>query len=174
MSEDGSDAGSDVEIEIEDDEFEVDEFPPADNIEEEDAVDVDDDEDRIITDSSAGINAASIEISEDPRTAVPAPAGLGIDAVRRIIYVAPEDRRTSARLSRAEQTQVIASRAKMIESSPTVFCDIGESRSAEEIARKEFNERRNPFILKRVVGYIDGVPIVELWPVREMGFAPVI
>jgi len=156
----------------------ADDDPPGDKSEAGDGADPDDDDDE----SEAGPAEADTADGEAEEAGLWLPAdsgaGDGADALsrsatapRRVLVVAPEDRRTASWVSPYEFARVIAIRAQQISDGQAHFLPDG-SRSfdnARDIALAEFRARRTPLVLRRKVGRtIAGEAIIEIWRVREL------
>lgn len=88
---------------------------------------------------------------------------------RRIIIVPDDERQTSNILQKSEAARVDATRAKQMESFPTIFTDASGIHDSVQRARKEREDLRCPLKLRRFVGYgPDGSMFYEEWLVREM------
>ena len=93
--------------------------------------------------------------------------------VRDMIIVAPEDRRSSTRMTHAEMARAVGIRATQIEKGGEFYVDIDGLDHAAQIAWKEFRERRSPLKLRRIVGRSPrNESIVEEFLVREMTYPP--
>ena len=77
--------------------------------------------------------------------------------------VAPGDRRTTNRISRAEMARIIAVRAKAIEDGAPVFVDVTDLTDPIAMATRELMLRRCPLTLRRHITDTE----VEDWPLDD-------
>lgn len=68
---------------------------------------------------------------------------------KRVIIIKPENRITSDKLTSFEKTNLIGTRATIIEKDPTIFVD--KSINALDIATDEFNQRKFPLYCRRLI-----------------------
>ncbi len=81
-----------------------------------------------------------------------------------------DDYRTSDKLSEYEQTAIISHRAEQIATFNNSTIDITGLSDAKQIAQRELMLRKNPFLLRREVGEVNGRRVVEVFDVNEMIF----
>ncbi len=93
------------------------------------------------------------------------------DQNHRIIEIRPADKNiTSNIICYSEMVEAIAARASQIENGSRIFTEVDGLISPIDIATKEFFDRKNPFILERVIKKTSTSIVVEQWKVREMTF----
>ena len=81
-----------------------------------------------------------------------------------IIFLTPENRKTSEIMTRFEVAEVLSHRAKQIEKGGRCFTDIGELTDPLEIAKKELVDKKCPFdVIRHITDNI-----YERWHVNEM------
>ena len=80
------------------------------------------------------------------------------------LVVPPHMRRTSHRLTMAERTNLIGTRATHISMGAQVYVDIDNLTNATDIATKELKERKFPFLLERQLNTHE----IEYWNPNEM------
>ena len=160
---------SDVENNDEFDDFEL----PADSDTEEAAPGGEDEDDNPAEkedgekDEEELLPAPPPEGRRKPRRDRPEPS----DGTRRIIVIAPEDRRSSNVMTRAEVTRAIAIRAQQISTHTHVYTPVGDLSDAISIATKELFDRRSPLMLERIVERTPaGEKCIEVWAVRKMAY----
>ena len=85
--------------------------------------------------------------------------------VKNIIYVLPENRRTSEVLTKFECTDIISTRAVQIEQGGTCFTDCSLLSDPLHMARKELMDKKCPLDVIRAITDT----IFERWHVNEMG-----
>jgi len=90
--------------------------------------------------------------------------GLENARMKERLVVPPHMRRTSHRLSMAERTNLIGTRATHISMGGPVFVDINNLTSAIDIATKELKNRKFPFNLERQLNPHE----IEYWDPNEM------
>lgn len=94
-----------------------------------------------------------------------------LDKNHIIIKIIPKhSRRSSHILQYSEMIEVIGARASQIERGCTPFTDVTGLTSPIDMAKKEFIDRKNPFIIERKMKVDEGTIEVEEWEVREMTF----
>ena len=127
--------------------------------------DVDDDDDGAVVDDNGGAAAAA-----------DSGAAAGAGGARPLYVVADEDRITSNIMTVAEATRAIAIRAKQIADHGDDYAETSaEDDSAISRAKKELIQRRAPLVLEREVGVAPGgARGIERWPVRKMGYPPLL
>ena len=81
-----------------------------------------------------------------------------------IVYVLPEDRRTSEVMTRFEYCEVVSIRAKQIENGASAFIEIGGLTDPLEIAREEVKQKQCPLSIIRMLTDKIG----EKWHVNEL------
>ena len=84
---------------------------------------------------------------------------------REVIFIHPENRKTSEIMTMFEYTNVISTRARQIELGGTVFTDINNLSDPIKIAEKEVKDKRCPLDINRYISE----NIAEKWHVNEMG-----
>lgn len=92
-----------------------------------------------------------------------------------IVKIIPSDeRRTSRMLDKNEKTRLIQARVQHIKQGGKIYAqdidDILQTKmaTAEEIAEREFYQRRCPLLLRRPVYQVGNTQYVEEWDVKEM------
>lgn len=98
------------------------------------------------------------------------------DRHHRYIIVIPESERiTSDVIQSQEIVEAIGIRASQIEGGSPVFTDVSGIQDPISMAHKEFNDRKNPLILERIIAECPSEHTfhVEHWKVREMAFPSV-
>jgi hypothetical protein len=94
-----------------------------------------------------------------------------LDKNHRIIRVrAPENYLSSHIIQFSEMVEAIGIRISQIEMGAPVFTDVSGYTSVIDMAKKEFIDRQNPFLLVREMRVGEAEVEVEEWKVREMSF----
>jgi DNA-directed RNA polymerases I, II, and III subunit RPABC2 len=84
---------------------------------------------------------------------------------KQIIFISPENRKTSEIMTKFEYTDIISQRAKQIEKGSAVFTDVGDLTDPIQIAEKELRDKRCPLdIVRMITDYT-----AERWHANEMG-----
>ncbi len=88
------------------------------------------------------------------------------EAIREVVVVTRDKRKTSDIMSRYEYTEIISIRAKHIQSNPTgvVFTDVDPSLNPIQKAEKEVKDRKCPLSIMRMLNSA----LAEVWDVNEM------
>jgi hypothetical protein len=85
------------------------------------------------------------------------------------IEIVPKNKRIFSEIIQTpEMEEAIGIRASQIEQGSPIFTDVSGFTNPITMARKEFYDRKNPFILERPVKKTDTKRIVEHWKVRKM------
>jgi len=91
---------------------------------------------------------------------------ISTQAVKEIIVVNPNDRRTSNRMTMFELTRIIGIRAEQIRKHPIVYVNIDGMDDPIQMAKKEIKHKKCPLLIRRMVG----ANKCEKWNPNEMGF----
>ena len=136
-----------------------------------------DDDDDAIEEYAAGTDNESSDDDDqesgdtyvEPAAAAEDPILLESNMERKTIFVAPNKRITSNRLTSYEASSIIAMRSQHIAKYATCFVDVNNMHDPVKIATKELLTRRCPLLVHRQVGTtVDGDSIVEEWNPRTM------
>ena len=85
---------------------------------------------------------------------------------KQIVFVSPENRKTSEIMTEFEMCEVISVRAAQIQIDPNmIFTDAGNLTEESNIAEKELRDKKCPLAIRRM--WTD--KIGEWWDVNEMG-----
>jgi DNA-directed RNA polymerase I, II, and III subunit RPABC2 len=85
--------------------------------------------------------------------------------IREVVYVLPENRRTSEILTKFECTEIISNRAVQIEQGGTCYTDTSMLSDPLQMARKELLDKKCPLDVVRGITDV----LFERWHVNEMG-----
>jgi hypothetical protein len=97
-----------------------------------------------------------------------------IDETIERIYIIPDnERKSSEMMTLFEVTEAIGIRISQIEQGSPIFIDYTGLTNARNIAEKEFYERQNPLIIRRIIKQVGKDIYIEQWRVREMVYPPI-
>ena len=83
---------------------------------------------------------------------------------QEIVFLTPENRKTSEIMTRFEFTEIISHRAKQIENGGTCFTDTEELTDPIEMAEKELRDRKCPLDIIRMITD----KVAESWHANEL------
>jgi hypothetical protein len=96
---------------------------------------------------------------------------LGNNQNYKIIKIVPDDERISSEtICWNEATEAVGIRTSQIENGSPVLTNVDGFTDPNDMAVKEFYDRKSPLILEREMSCIGNVSIVEHWEVCKMGF----
>jgi DNA-directed RNA polymerase subunit K/omega len=81
-----------------------------------------------------------------------------------IIYLAPENRRSSELMTKFEYAKVVCDRAEQIKNGGVCFTDVDGLNDPIDMAKKEVKDKKCPLCIQRMITD----KIAELWYVNEM------
>lgn len=82
-----------------------------------------------------------------------------------IVYLTPENRKTSEIMTRFEYTEIISQRAKQIENGGPCYTDVDDLTDPIDMAEKEVRDKKCPLDIIRMIS----ANVAELWHANEMG-----
>ena len=100
----------------------------------------------------------------DEKSAVPTKSEYTPKLTTNLIFVRPEDRRTTEILTSYEYSTIVGTRAHQIENGGQIFTDDGGLTDPIELAKKEIRDKKCPLSVIRQITD----EIAELWHVNEM------
>lgn len=94
-----------------------------------------------------------------------------LDRNHIIVKIIPKHlRRSSHILQYPEMVEVIGARASQIERGCIPFTNVAGLSNPIDMAKKEFIDRKNPFIIERIMRTEEDYVEIEEWEIREMTY----